>query len=88
MGMLKNAQALEPDWAAPAGVRLRHRGPLSGTRRAIPASLVSLSRLIPSTGVYLELGFHDFMTLYAKRTYILACFSPIIKDSFEGGFSP
>ena len=44
-----------------------------------PSSLVSLLRLISSTGVFLELGFHD-LSLLSKRTNILAYFSPIIKD--------
>ena len=44
-----------------------------------PLSLESVLRLIP--GVYLGLGLHIFRVLYAKRTHILACFSPIMKDS-------
>ena len=35
-------------------------------------SLVSLLRLVPSTGVYLGLGFHDFRASCTKRTNILA----------------
>ena len=44
-------------------------------------SLVCLLRLIPGTEAFLGLGFHNFRVICAKRTHILACFSPKIKDS-------
>ena len=37
--------------------------------------------ILLGTGVFLGVGFHDFRVLYAKRTGILACFLPKMKDS-------
>ena len=46
-----------------------------------PHILVSVVCLIPGAELFLGLGVHNFRGLYAKRTNMLAYFSPIIKGS-------